>query len=784
MSKAARKQQRKKRKTHKVYQPQRQPQEQSRLWALNWDNLLLVLVAAVVALPALVAPYGRGGGYTPDLHIVSWLQVGTLAVLMLWVLAHIRRGFPRIPYFQSPVVLPLSLLILWGMLSGFWAVSAYEYMMDAIEWISAWLGGLLILLTVKNTRNIAFVMSAIAIAGFFMALLGAGQYLFDVKIIEQVVPPAGTLANKNMFAQYLLAVFPIALVLMIWSRNIALSLFYGIAAGLTATVIMYTGAKGSLVALYAVFVLFFLFWGYARFKRGYKPFAPWRAKVTLAIALMTGAGGQFLSPEMFLDTGPVTQLEMETQLAQKEMLREAAELTEEQRRQREESIREEMKAKRDAAIRHVKEKQGRVPKLPETYTPKDRGSLRGMIDFFINWIEGILPRGYAKSGVIRATMWVNSIPIFLERPWTGIGLGNWTNKYWLYQSWWRPDYKLWAGKYHANAHNDYVEIVCELGIIGTIFFLWAIIGLLRMVWRIFGRHFDERIAPLMAGPLLSLFAFSVCMLFSFPLKQPLTMFLCITYFALLSVGYVSTGNPPAPPVTPRTKDNGTSLKRIVVPGITAAVTAIFFLTSLWWQHRMYQSELHYRQASALLKQRKFKEAERMALEAYKMVPFRSALLWVRASALMSIGRAQDAIPMFEEVLRSKPFSTSTLHNLAVLYAEQERPSRAADVLHDLVNTQQSLRMHELYGYYLYKAQRWQEALDQIDVLVDQYIYRSDDLERRIARKGASPSEYVTFIDEYEDMARKYVLVMQRKGIIEKILANDGKIPPELMQKEQ
>jgi len=80
------------------------------------------------------------------------------------------------------------------------------------------------------------------------------------------------------------------------------------------------------------------------------------------------------------------------------------------------------------------------------------------------------------SIVWRFKLWKDILPLSLWQPWFGYGLGTFEKLTEFYRG-----FKLGS----LNAHNDYLKIFVENGIIGLISYFWIIIGLLLYLLKIF-----------------------------------------------------------------------------------------------------------------------------------------------------------------------------------------------------------------------------------------------------------------------------------------------------------
>ncbi len=129
---------------------------------------------------------------------------------------------------------------------------------------------------------------------------------------------------------------------------------------------------------------------------------------------------------------------------------------------------------------------------------------------------------------LRILIWLDAINLFLGHPIFGIGLGNFksfsilSQAYLLSHYGWIRHYFLYAVPplSHAWAHNEYLHILCETGIVGFSGFMLVIYAILKRVKRVINEQ--NKTALILGASLIPYFVHS---LFSFPLHFPPTFFL-------------------------------------------------------------------------------------------------------------------------------------------------------------------------------------------------------------------------------------------------------------------
>lgn len=598
------------------------------------QNAFFWFLVVIVATPALVGPYGQSGGYTPDLHMASYVQVLSFLLLTLLAIACFRLKEDHFDVIRSPIVLPALLLYLYALLSIFWAHTKYDAVVDALDWTGAFLTGFLILLLVRNYTSMHWLVFSLYISGLLIALLGVGQYLFGIDWVQQHVVPATTFSNKNMAGQYGVLTLPLGLILFFQARKRSEIWLSAIGSAFIISFIYYTRARGSWVASATEAFLLLAFLGYVRWGRGIVLLAGREKK----IALLTAALFTFLlcslTPETVSDlSSPIEKLK--------------------------------------SYVSEQKEYEERFATESGLRTAK------------------MVFGGASFSANKRITMWINSLPMFIDHFFFGVGLGNWRVFYPTYQEWFWPDWELHKNLYHANAHNDYVEIVSELGLFGSIFFFWLIVAFFR-TWIYVTRRLTEE-NFIILGPVIATIGISVSSMFSFPLKQPVPILFVLTYMALISCCYSFL------------QSSGSKAHyKVPYKGTVTryAAAAVLFVTTIFmfvYHYNLYISELNYRASVSSLNAKQYRNSYQAAVRAMQHNPMRTELLWLEGTSQLRLGDTDSAIENYKKVLAAYPNSSNTLNNLATAYSIKGDTFSSIGTYQKLISLQPS-NMKQKFNY--------------------------------------------------------------------------------------
>ena len=585
------------------------------------SSVLFWLLGFLIASTALISPYGQKlGGYAPDLHMSATIQVFGFALLSAVLFSWHRRRTIVFPQVRQ-VTMPLLLVYVWVVLSGLWVANFYEFFVDFLYWSGAFVCGLLTLLLVTNMKTLRFLLITLFISGFLNALLGIGQFLFGIDWVQQHVVPATTFSNKNMAGQYALLTLPLGIAFFLESKERAKFWFYAIASALMLAFIFYTRSRGiwiSTVATAIIFSAVLLCWRYAQ---GHKLIRSPEKFYALGVALIVALTVASLTPKTF---GFVEEVKKES--------------------------------------------------IGQKSSQYEKTSGKEILNSVI--------AGTKNTASVRTTIWVNSIPMFVDHFFFGVGFGNWVAQYPKYQAWFRQDTVLLQDQYHANAHNDYVELICEFGFFGMLLLLWFFVNFFKVLVRVLGKSENNDFRMILLGPAMALLAISIDAGFSFPFKQPVPIMIIMTYVAVfccaLSIKQGSAGwrviNLPAP-IYKRT-------------GVVTAV--VITLALLILQYQWYQSELNYRSALLLAESTettKMKLGRDHAHKAYQYNKLDKQLLWLEGTALLKLGSVEKATVLLEKVLKAYPFNDITVQTLVSGYQRLGQHSKSLAIVNRMIKIQ-------------------------------------------------------------------------------------------------
>jgi len=141
----------------------------------------------------------------------------------------------------------------------------------------------------------------------------------------------------------------------------------------------------------------------------------------------------------------------------------------------------------------------------------------------------------------RLLMWRTTLQMIIEKPLLGSGIGTFEMNYLDYQAEFlkrNPYYIKYSGK-AREAHNEYLQMWAELGLVGLGVFLSIIFVFYNLIINYFKKEHNDKKRITVLGLLMGITCFLIHSLFTFPLHVPA---LGSAFFVIMSLTMVYIGN--------------------------------------------------------------------------------------------------------------------------------------------------------------------------------------------------------------------------------------------------
>jgi len=279
---------------------------------------------------------------------------------------------------------------------------------------------------------------------------------------------------------------------------------------------------------------------------------------------------------------------------------------------------------------------------------------------------------------------------------------------------------IWYGKLHKStdtmlvpnyAHNEFIEVLAETGVIGGIVFIALILAAFVGAVRVSVRHPEPDWARLGLGITVGMTAFMVQNMFGVTFRETGTV-----AFFWLSLGLLAVAQARMRPGEEAA--SGPSLRertfRPLSPAPLAAlvIAAMTILVVLaWLGARPLRSNVLVRQAEAEAKQGRYQEAAQLADRAMALNPYSVRVYYVAAFAWGSLGDAERSMEANRKALAVLPGNASVYYNLGVNYKQLGRLEDASKSFARAIELMPtSMRQYAAMAETLLEMGRYEDAL--------------------------------------------------------------------------
>jgi hypothetical protein len=273
---------------------------------------------------------------------------------------------------------------------------------------------------------------------------------------------------------------------------------------------------------------------------------------------------------------------------------------------------------------------------------------------------------------LRIIKWLNAWELYKNHWLLGIGLNNWAIEYPLFHQAAGVDHGVKLYRTSDNTHNDFIQLLVELGLIGLIISALILSKIAKMTYFSL-THSNKDVVTIGIAMTLSLIAFGVISLFSFPAQLPHTIYLIIIFMAILSalgepVG--TSGDNEEDEISPR--------KNFLGRRFAAGALLVCSLGAVVLYFNLYMAEIWYRKAHQYYIGGDYAESKLAADIAVEYNPYRYETLKYRAIAYVAYGDIK-AEEMMLEVLKLYPNSLNSLNRILHFYIQQQQFMKALTV---------------------------------------------------------------------------------------------------------
>ena len=253
----------------------------------------------------------------------------------------------------------------------------------------------------------------------------------------------------------------------------------------------------------------------------------------------------------------------------------------------------------------------------------------------------------------RLILWQNSLEIYNENPIVGKGLGSWKIEILKH-----ADHEVLSEDnlvFYQRPHNDFIWVLCELGIIGAFAYIAIFIYVFYLCIKLLRSDINPRIKYFTLALIFFLAGFLVVSFFSFPLDR--MEHIILLAFVLASVLLLSNYH-----YKPKSK------KHWVVPKIILIIFSAITLFAIYLGGKRYHSEAHLKKALHYKSLKNWRlvasEVEKANSVFYRIDMFSTPVSWYKGLAYFNLKKYEEAYSCFKSAYSINPYHIYVLNDLA------------------------------------------------------------------------------------------------------------------------
>ncbi|WP_161939951.1 O-antigen ligase family protein [Dissulfuribacter thermophilus] len=284
----------------------------------------------------------------------------------------------------------------------------------------------------------------------------------------------------------------------------------------------------------------------------------------------------------------------------------------------------------------------------------------GLLNNILNRILECFQNEKVSSAQLRLIWWSNTISLIKDNIWTGIGLGNFKIVYPLYHASNCID-PMFSNSYQLqHVHNDFLELISEIGIWGFLSFILIILNSFYQVYKIANsRVVNPYSKQILLYVSLSLINLLIICFFSFPLKRALPPILLIINIAYISLTFRKS-------VYNKNKYN-LKHNNILTIFLILILSASFFLYP-----KIILNDKYYAEGLNFLRNRQLNKAEEQLKKSYQMFYNWNYNVFSLLGYINEMNKNYSkAITYYKISLKLHPNNINTLFRIAISYSKQQ-----------------------------------------------------------------------------------------------------------------
>ena len=287
------------------------------------------------------------------------------------------------------------------------------------------------------------------------------------------------------------------------------------------------------------------------------------------------------------------------------------------------------------------------------------------------WVDRLFTRlGISEvdkrlSGQTRVHLYRNTLAMIKDHPFVGVGFGNFRYAYPRYRD--RAEWALSGLDTRVDeAHNDYLQVFSEVGIVGFVVFLWILFLLGRMAWKSLRGEAETRRFSIGLACVMGILATLVQCLFDFNLQNPASGLMFWTVVGFLEV--VSRGGPPTSLTF--------SIPSRVIRWVTACGIVVAFAIVTSFAVGSLAGDYYLKEGRTSMVEGDWKRAFENFQKASRFIPRQADVFFHLGQCLTQLKDYEGAIEAYNRCITLHPFFIEAMNNLGTVYIKVGRIDEA------------------------------------------------------------------------------------------------------------
>jgi tetratricopeptide (TPR) repeat protein len=302
-------------------------------------------------------------------------------------------------------------------------------------------------------------------------------------------------------------------------------------------------------------------------------------------------------------------------------------------------------------------------------------------------IVDLFRRGIDTPYVTRTSIWQSAFRAFLDAPVLGVGKGN---------------FEIAT----PQAHNEYLEIAVETGVVGFGAFIWFLICLGSRSLSLWRKDLTRQQQTILMSIMCGLTAVLVDSFVNFDFQTPAC---ALSFFTL--VGVIDVFGLEHEPRSASIPLRGRSLS--IVRGAVWVLLPPLILLGALSIARPFKARLRIMSGSLAMSRGDTEEAARLFASAVRLTPWNWHVLYRLGNAYSTGGEHEKAVQQYEASLRANPNYVLSHANIGLAHFNSGDPEKALESARRALTLVPEFPMgHNVVGLCYAKQERWEEALEE------------------------------------------------------------------------